>query len=470
MKPARTLKTGISGVRGVVGDSLTPGLLVRFGEAFGTYVKGGQVAIGRDTRRSGEMVRAALIGGVLATGCDVHDFGVLPVPTLQIAVARRDYQGGIAITASHNPQEWNALKFIRGDGLFLYPYQAEELLNVYHQGEFTLVGEEEVGLVAEGEDALGAHMQAVVEATDVEAIRAAGLKVVIDCCNGAGAVLAPRLLREIGCCEVIVINGEPNGLFAHPPEPIAANLHELERAVRETGADVGFAQDADGDRLALVSEQGVAIGEEYTLALAAEVVAGRKAPIPLVTSLSTSRMIEDVGQRYGCLVRRTRVGEINVVAAMQEEAAKINAAGLTHEKNWVFGGEGNGGVIDPQIHYCRDSHRAMSLILEGLAHVDKPLSQWAAESFEPSVMVKERIECPASKVQPSVLAIKDYYADSGHVDETEGVRVTWPDRSWLHVRASNTEPIIRVVVEADSLERAKRLAAEAVRIIRRTIS
>jgi phosphomannomutase len=302
---------------------------------------------------------------VLATGCDVHDFGVLPVPTLQIAVARRDYQGGIAITASHNPQEWNALKFIRGDGLFLYPYQAEELLNVTIRESLRWLVRKRLVWVAEGEDALGAHMQAVVEATDVEAIRAAGLKVVIDCCNGAGAVLAPRLLREIGCCEVIVINGEPDGLFAHPPEPIAANLHELERAVRETGADVGFAQDADGDRLALVSEQGVAIGEEYTLALAAEVVAGRKAPIPLVTSLSTSRMIEDVGQRYGCLVRRTRVGEINVVAAMQEEAAKINAAGLTHEKNWVFGGEGNGGVIDPQIHYCRDSHRAMSLILEG---------------------------------------------------------------------------------------------------------
>jgi len=438
---------------------------VRFAQSFGTYVKGGQVAVGRDTRTSGEMVRCALIGGLLATGCDVHDFGVLPVPSLQIAVAQRDYEGGIAITASHNPQEWNALKFIRWDGLFLYPYQAEELLNIYHQGEFGLVGEEEVGRVREGEKALDIHLKLILAATDVEAIRAAGLRVVLDCCNGAGAMLAPWLLQELGCREVLVINGQPNGLFPHPPEPIPANLAQLARAVRETGADLGFAQDADADRLALVTEQGIPAGEEYTLALAAEVVASRNAPIPLVANLSTSRMVEEVGQRYGCPVRRAKVGEINVVTAMQEEAAKFRAAGLTNVRDWAFGGEGNGGVIDPRVHYCRDSHRAMSLILEGLAREGKPLSQWIAGTFSPSAMVKRRLDCPASKIQQCLLAIKAHYADSGHVDETEGIRVSWADRSWIHIRASNTEPIIRVVAEADDEAEAEGKAQEALHVI-----
>ncbi len=470
MTGVRSLKTGISGVRGIVGDTLTPGLLVRFAQAFGTYVKGGQVAVGRDTRTSGEMVRAALIGGLLATGCDVQDFGILPVPTLQIATAQRDHEGGIAITASHNPQEWNALKFIRSDGLFLYPYQAEELLNVYHQGEFALVGEEDVGLVRAGDNALETHLEVLLDAADVDTIRAAGLRVVVDCCGGAGALLAPCLLRELGCREVIVINGEADGLFPHRPEPVPRNLFQLEQAVRETRADLGFAQDADADRLAIVSEQGVAVGEEYTLALAAEVVASRNAPVPLVANLSTSRMIEEVGQRYGCLVRRTKVGEINVVAGMQEEAAKVRAAGLTDDGHWVFGGEGNGGVIDPRIHYCRDSHRAMSLILEGLARRGEPLSKWIADSFLPSAIVKEGVECPAAKVQQALLALRNHYADSGHVDETEGVRVSWPDRSWLHARASNTEPIIRLVVEADDMVTARDVTRQALGIVTRALA
>ncbi len=453
-----------------MGQSLTPGLLVRFAQAFGTYLKGGQVAIGSDTRTSGEMVRCAVIGGLLATGCDVYDFGVIPVPTLQIAIARRDYDGGVAITASHNPQEWNALKFVRPDGVFLHPYQAEEVLNIYHQGEFGLVGEDDVASVFSATGAIEEHLELLLAHTDVDCIRDAGLHVVLDCCNGAGAMLGPQLLKELGCQKVTVINGEPNGLFAHPPEPVPAHLGQLERAVRELGADIGFAQDADADRLAIVSEEGVAIGEEYTLALAAEVVASRNAPIPLVANLSTSRMIEEVGQRYGCHVRRTKVGEINVVLAMQEEAAKVKDAGLTADSDWVFGGEGNGGVIDPRIHYCRDSHRAMCLILEGLARVGKPLSQWVAETFRPSAMHKTRVECPASKVQQAILALKRHYADRGHIDETEGVRVTWPDRSWIHARASNTEPIIRVIAEADDPASAKALALEAVKVISEAIA
>ncbi len=465
MAGVRTLKTGISGVRGVVGDSLTPGLIVRFAQAFGTYLKGGRVALGRDTRPSGEMVRSALIGGLLAAGCEVRDFGVVPVSTLLIAVARHDFDGGVAITASHNPQEWNALKFVRSDGVFLYQYQGEELLNIYHQGEFALQPSDQVGTLLPGSGALEEHLDLVVRHTDVEAIRAAGLRVVVDCCNGAGAMLAPRLLEALGCREVIVINGEPNGLFAHRPEPIPAHLSGLCQAVKETGANLGLAQDADADRLSLVDERGVAVSEEFTLALAAEAVALRRAPVPLVANLSTSRMIDEVAQRYGCFVRRTPVGEINVVEAMRQEEAKFRAAGLTGERDWVFGGEGNGGVIDPIVHYCRDSHRAMALILEGLARAGNPLTAWIGDSFSPSAMLKLKVSCPVSKVQQIMLAVTEHYADRGHLDDTEGVRVLWPDRSWLHVRPSNTEPVMRVVAEADTDDAARALAMEAENVI-----
>lgn len=467
MPTIRTLKTGISGVRGVVGDSLTPYLLTCFAEAFGTYLGGGEVAVGRDTRPSGEMVRSALVGGLLATGCNVIDLGIVPVPTLQIACARNpDIDGGIAITASHNPQQWNALKFIRADGIFLYPYQVEELLNVYHQGEFALVSNEEIGEVTFDDEALDRHLELLLANTEYHLIAAAQVKVVVDCCNGAGAVISERLLTELGC-RVVAINDTPNGIFPHPPEPTSQHLSQLEAAVQEHGADIGFAQDADADRLAIVSEQGVAVGEEYTLALTAEAVASRER-LPLVANLSTSRMIEEVVQRYNCPFRRSKVGEVNVVEAMKEEARGFKQTGQTDEEDWVFGGEGNGGIIDPRIHYCRDSLRAMCLILEGLARWGGSVSSWIAQTFLPSAMVKTRLECPAARVQPVLLALRDAYQGE-NVDETEGTRVTWPDGSWMHARPSNTEPIIRVVAEADSPDQAQAHCNRALAIIRQVL-
>ncbi len=467
MPTIRTLKTGISGVRGVVGDSLTPHLLTSFAEAFGTYLGGGEVAIGRDTRPSGEMVRSALVGGLLATGCNVIDLGIVPVPTLQIAGARNpDIDGGIAITASHNPQQWNALKFIRADGIFLYPYQAEELLNVYHQGEFALASNEEIGDVTFDEQALDRHLTELLAHIDRDSIASARLKVVVDCCNGAGAMISERLLRELGC-EVVAINDTPDGIFPHPPEPIPENLGQLEQAVKERQADIGLAQDADADRLAIVSEQGVAVGEEYTLALAAEAVAAT-GPIPLVANLSTSRMIEEVAQRYNCPFRRSKVGEVNVVEAMKEAARRFKQASQTNKEDWVFGGEGNGGIIDPRIHYCRDSLRAMCLILEGLAHFGRPVSAWIEQTFRPSAVVKMRIDCPAARVQPVLLTLREGYAGE-EVDETDGVRVMWPDDSWLHARPSNTEPIIRIVAEADTPDQAQAHCDRAAEIIQQVL-
>ncbi len=460
MPSIQTLKTGISGVRGVVGESFTPRLVSAFGQAFGTYLDRGRVAIGRDTRPSGEMIRETLIGALLAAGCSVIDLGIVPVPTLQIAIARDEHwDGGIAITASHNPQEWNALKFIRADGIFFYPYQAEELLDVYHQGDFTLVDNDEIGGVAHDGGACARHLRLLLEHTDADLIRSRRFKVVLDCCNGAGTQLAPDLLEALGC-EVVVLNGEPTGHFARPPEPVPANLGGLAEAVRAHGADVGFAQDADADRLCLVTEQGVALSEEFTVPMTAEVVASRE-PLPLVTNLSASRLLEEVGRRWGCPVYRAKVGEINVVEMMQSAASAWERGGHAAR---VFGGEGNGGVIDPRLHYCRDSHRGMCLILEGLARREQTLSEWAG-SYPPSYMAKLKVPCPAARVQRVQLALRQAFAGEGQLDETEGLRITWPRGAWLHLRPSNTEPIIRVMAEADTEEEADRLAKRAVGLV-----
>jgi phosphomannomutase len=461
----RTLRIGISGVRGVVGDSLTPQLLMNFAQAFGTYLGGGEVAIGRDTRPSGEMALNALVGGLLAVGCSVVDLGIVPVPSLQIAVARNPrFDGGIAITASHNPQEWNALKFIRSDGIFLYPHQAEELLNVYHQGEFALVGNEEIGVVTDDSHAIERHIAEVIARTDTDAIRAAKLSVVVDCVNGAGALASRQLLEQLGCAQVWPINDTPDGIFPRKPEPVPENLCQLGRAVKQYGADIGFAQDADADRLAIVSDEGVAIGEEFTLALASEAVVSKQR-LPLVCNLSTSRMMDEVARRHSVPIYRTPVGEINVVDAMREAAARRRADGLVEKEDQVFGGEGNGGIIDPRIHYCRDSLRGMALILEGLARRGGKLSEWASTSFEPSAIVKVRHDCPSSRIQSAMLAIRHAYQDQGQSDDRDGLKVVWPDGDWLHVRPSNTEPIIRIVAEADTEAQASAICAQAAAVV-----
>jgi phosphomannomutase len=452
MPTIRTLKTGISGVRGVVGDSLTPQLLMGFAQAFGTYLDGGTVLIGRDTRPSGEMARNALIGGLLATGCNVIDIDIAPVPTIQHAVRRTGAAGGIAITASHNPQEWNALKFIYRDGILLRPHQAQELLAVYYQGNYTLQPSEALGSLHVDTEAVAAHFSTVLDllGADRELIAAHRFKVVVDCCNGAGATISESFLRDLGC-EVIAINNVPDGLFPHLPEPIPQHLGQLAAAVAGQGADLGFAQDADADRLALVSEAGVALSEECTLAFACDALSDAEAG-PLVTNLSTSRMIEEVAARQGRQVVRTAVGEINVVEGMIRRQAAL-------------GGEGNGGVIWPRLQYCRDSFAAMALILAGLARRGGTLGDWQ-RSFRPSAIVKHKFDCSAAEAQPVMMALGEEFAGE-QVDFTEGLRISWADGSWLHVRPSNTEPIIRVVAEGDDQAIAESRAARARDVIER---
>ena len=452
MPNKRTLKTGNEGIRGVIGDSLTPELLVGFAQAFGTYLNGGTVVIGRDTRPSGEMIGNALVGGLLATGCRVIDVGIAPVPSIQHAVVRHQADGGIAITASHNPQQWNALKFIWRDGILLRPYQAQELLAVYYQGAFDLLTAEAMGSVEEDRQAIEAHFAELLEhlGEDFELINERQFRVAVDCCNGVGAIATETFLYALGC-EVFLINDTPDGLFAHDPEPTPANLGGLAAMVREEGVDIGFAQDADGDRVCVVNELGEALSEEFSLAFACDALRPELEG-PLVTNLSTSRMIDEIAARQGREVVRTPVGEVNVVEGMRRHHA-------------AMGGEGNGGVVWPHLQYGRDSFAAMALILAGLARRGGTVSEWQ-QAFRPSVIVKAKVECTASEAQQRMRALREEYAGE-QVDLTEGLRVSWDDGSWLHVRPSNTELVIRVVAEANDRATAEARAARALEVIRR---
>ncbi|MGE0884855.1 MAG: phosphoglucosamine mutase [Blastocatellales bacterium] len=443
MRAIPTLKISISGVRGVVGQSLTPTLLARFAEAFGTYVGSGTIVIGRDTRTSGEMVRQAVIAGLLSSGCRVIDLGVCPVPTVQLIVRQHKASGGIAITASHNPAEWNALKFVNSEGLFLSAGQARELLDIYHQGDYTKVAGSEMRGIQRLNDAatgaLDAHIRAIVDAVGKLPVRNRKLKVALDSCNGAASVIAPRLLEELGA-EIVTINTTPDGSFPRGAEPVAENLSALCQLVKDSKADVGFAQDMDADRLAVVDERGEPIGEDSTLVLAARYVLGKTAGA-VVTNLSTSSAMDDVARMFGCTLHRSKIGEANVTEMMQQVGA-------------IIGGEGNGGVIYPKINFCRDSQVAMALILHLLAESGRTVSDLMSD-LPRYWMIKEKLPCPSDKISAALKMIRNDYADQ-QMDLRDGVKVIFDD-GWLHVRGSNTEPIIRIVAEAQSELRAKQI-------------
>ena len=444
MRAIPTLKISISGVRGVVGQSLTPKLLTRFAQAFGTHTGSGTIVIGRDPRTSGEMVKHAVVAGLLSTGSRVIDIGVCPVPTVQLQVRRRRAQGGIAITASHNPAEWNALKFIGANGLFLDSGQARELLDIYHQGEYTRVGGEEIRTVEEVAGATDLHIEAILDALGPLPQTKRKLRVVLDSCNGAGSLVVPKLIEALGA-EVIPINVTPDGSFPRPAEPIPENLGDLCRAVKEHKADVGFAQDMDADRLAIVSDRGEPIGEDYTLVLAILHVLGREKG-PVVANLSTTSAVADIAKKFDCPVFLTKIGEVNVTDAMQQHHA-------------VIGGEGNGGVIYPRINFARDSLVGIALVLHLLAESGKSVTE-LLEDIPRYTIVKEKITCPSDRI-PSVLRMVRQEFAQFQLDTRDGVKVILPD-GWLLVRGSNTEPIIRVVAESKSEERAKAIVSDVI--------
>jgi phosphomannomutase len=439
MRAIPTLKISISGVRGVIGDSLTPTMLTRFAQAFGTYIGSGSIVIGRDPRTSGEMVKQAVIAGLVSSGLRVINIGMVPVPTVQLFVREIGANGGIAITASHNPAEWNALKFIGADGLFLGPGQAREMLDIYHQGEYTKVPGIEMRDVEEAAGAIDRHLAAILTTLGPLPKDSKRPRVVLDSCNGAGSIAGPKLLEQLGA-EVFTINTTPDGSFPRGAEPVPENLGDLCAAVKEHRADIGFAQDMDADRLAIVSEAGVPIGEDSTLVLAAAYVLSKE-PGPVVANLSTTMALADVAASFGCPIFHTRIGEVNVTDEMQKQKA-------------VIGGEGNGGVIYPRINFARDSLVAMALVTHLLAQRGKSVTE-LLDQFPRYTIVKEKVVCPSAKISRVLKGLKQEYKDY-QMDLRDGVKVMVPG-GWFLVRGSNTEPIVRVVAEAQSETEAREI-------------
>ena len=436
-----TLKISISGIRGIAGGSLSDNVISDFSKAFAAYIKKGTIVAGRDPRASGEKIKNLVISNLNGMGLDVIYLGICPTPTVQLMVKELKADGGIIITASHNPGQWNGLKFVRKDGIFLNKDEAEDLIGIYENKSFNPLGKK--GSSRLQANPLDPHVNKVLKCIDVQSIRKRKFKVALDSCNGAGSVITVKLLKELGC-EVIELYTDTKKPFPHNPEPIPANLNALCEKVKAAGADIGFAQDADADRLAVVTEKGVAPGEEYTLAIAAEHILSknRVSGLKVVTNLSTSMMVDDIAKKYGAKVIRTRIGEVNVAEEMVKQKA-------------VIGGEGNGGVMYPKVGYSRDSLIGIGIILDSLSSSDKTISQ-VIESLPRYFIVKEKIDC-ASKDEAAAFLDKVVATFKGEsIDRTEGIKVVLKN-AWIHVRASNTEPVIRVIAEAETQNKAREL-------------
>jgi phosphomannomutase len=442
------LMVSVSGVRGRVGEALTPEIVSRFAAGFGAWAASRadtrRVVLGRDARVSGPMFHRAVVAALQSVGCDVIDVGLAPTPTIQLAVEHHHAAGGLAITASHNPIEWNALKFIGPSGLFLEASEGAEMRALV-EGTIPRASWDRLGALEEDPGAVVRHIDRVLSIPfiDVERIRQRGFKVALDCVRGAGGVMMPALLERLGC-RVEAINVETDGRFPRPPEPVADNLHDLERLVRSTGADVGLAVDPDVDRLAVVSDLGRAIGEDWTLALAARVTL-RYRPGPVVVNLSTSRIVEDVAQEAGARVIRAPVGEVNVAVRMRSESAAI-------------GGEGNGGVILSEVHLGRDAPVGAALLLQMMVEDAEPISSVVARYPRYSI-VKDKLDRPNASLTAVYEALRDGFTGA-EVDMQDGLRLSWPDR-WVHVRPSGTEPIVRVIAEAPSEAAARELVSQS---------
>lgn len=445
------LVISVSGIRGIVGQSLTPEVVATYAAAHGAAAAartgGRTVVLGRDARVSGPFLAAAAEAGLRSVGCDVVDVGMACTPSILLAVEDRAAAGGIALTASHNPAPWNALKLGSHRGMFLTPAEGAEVLAMVAEERIPRAAWDGPGGRETADDATSRHVERVLAdpLVEVEAIRARGFRVVLDTCAGAGSLPALPLLSRLGV-QVDGLHLEPTGRFPRDPEPTAANLAELSARVRSTGADLGLAIDPDGDRLALVDERGEALGEDLTLALAADYVLSRR-PGTVVTNLSTSQVIDRVAESHGGRVLRTAVGEVNVALGMLSVDSPI-------------GGEGNGGVIHPGIHHTRDAPAGVALLLTYLAIRGGTLSQ-AAAAFPSYAIVKAKLSLERMDGD-ALLERAAKELDAPVVDRTDGLKLLWPDRQqWLHLRKSGTEPIVRVIAEAPDEEDARRLVDRA---------
>ncbi|MCL2100508.1 MAG: phosphoglucosamine mutase [Fibromonadales bacterium] len=434
------LMRSISGIRGVVGETLTPQVIMSHTKAFLDLMNAKKIVIGRDSRPTGSTIAELVCSVCSLSGVEVVDSGLATTPTVELLVEQLEASGGIIITASHNPIEWNALKFLNSKGMFLGPQEAKELFAKADAAEFSWPDYSKIGKkesIASGDEM---HIKATLALpfVDTQKIKERKFKVAVDAVNGAGSFALPKMLEALGC-EVVKIHCEPNGIFPRGAEPLQENLGDLGKAVRENKCDIGFALDPDADRCAIADENGNAIGEEYTLAIAAETVLEREAK-PLSINLSTSRMCEDLAEKFGVKCYRAAVGEINVSLDMMEHGC-------------VAGGEGNGGVILPALHYGRDSLVSAALILDLLARRNIKVSDWV-KSHPSYAMLKKKFEIK----NPIALAMeKAEKAFAGwKVDKRDGLWLG-KDKSFVHLRASNTEPVVRVIAEAPTAAEAENL-------------
>jgi len=455
-----TLMLSASGARGLIGTSMTPAVAARLAWAFGEDLlsqlgAGGIVVIGRDGRPSGAALEDAVGTTLNLMGFRTVRLGIVMTPTTAVMIDHLGAVGGVVITASHNPIEWNGLKFLTRQGAAPPRAEAQRIIDRYRAAQGDSAKPQAAGTASSDDSGPEVHLQRVVALIDVEPIRARRFKVVLDSVNGAGCVAGRLLLERLGA-EVTHLNGQPTGVFAHTPEPVRENLTDLAAQVARHGADIGFAQDPDADRLAIVDEHGRYIGEEYTFALAAEEILSREAPRraedrAVAVNLSSSRMIDDVAARHGAKVFRTPVGEANVVEGMK-----------TH--HCIAGGEGNGGVIWPDVCLVRDSLSGMALVLSLLARRGAALSRIVDE------MPSYAIEKTKTPIRPglavrAINALAERYPEAAQ-DRQDGLRLDWPQHgAWLHVRASNTEPILRLIAEARDRDRAQAIISEAAGLI-----
>ena len=444
-----TLMISVSGMRGIVGKDLTPELVARHAAALGAWAREqgtARVVLGRDARTSGPMFTRAATAGLMSVGCDVIDVGMAPTPTVQLAVEHHHAGAGLILTASHNPIEWNALKLIGPDGIFLDGEAGAKVRALAEAGP-SRVGWDGLGEVREDREAIGRHIGMVLELPQINlaAIRERRFHVALDCVRGAGGTTMPALLEQLGC-RVSAINLETDGRFPRPPEPLPENLGDLSRLVRETRSDIGFAVDPDVDRLAVVDETGEPIGEDYTLAFAVRAVLGghvgkrRNDTCTVVANLSTSLVVENATTESGGRFFRAPVGEANVARMIIDSKA-------------VIGGEGNGGVILPSLHVGRDAPVGVALILHLLARTGSTVSELVRAAPRYSIV---KAKGPRGKdLQPVYRALRSQFPDA-QADERDGLRLAWPDR-WVHLRPSGTEPIIRFIAEGPTRDDANRL-------------
>jgi phosphomannomutase len=460
-----TLIKSISGIRGTIGgnpgEALTPIDAVQFAAAYGSWLaqrfpgKRLKVVVGRDARLSGEMISQLVTNTLVGLGIDVVQLGLSTTPTVEMAVPFHQANGGVILTASHNPKQWNALKLLNERGEFISGAEGEDLLRIAVAGSFEFAEVDDLGIVTEDENAISRHIDAILELDDVNvhAIAQAGFSVVVDAVNSTGGIAVPALLRRLGVTAVTELYCEPTGHFPHNPEPLPEHLTELSAKIRETGAAIGITVDPDVDRLALVCEDGSMFGEEYTLVAVADYILSRRKGAT-VSNLSSTRALRDITEDAGCEYHASAVGEVNVVEKMKAVKA-------------VIGGEGNGGIIYPDLHYGRDSLVGIALFLTHLAN--KKMSMTALRASYPNYeMAKKKIELtPQIHVDGILQKMAERYAGN-EVDTTDGVKI-YIGKEWVHLRKSNTEPIIRIYTESRDAQAASDLADKIIAEIRSLI-